>query len=597
MTQETIDDFYTSLIKSTGCDVDTNGIMTVTAKNKTDQVTLNTNGTDRIVRLPTYANLRDPCPDTTVFFHPLAENLERGKSEVFDMLHRRMVSKLNSVMTITGVGLLTLQLSPQLHTKFNKEQMEIMRMISESNDKSALNWAQIAMHPVLKMPDRLDQWGINIFIKKKGKYKGQEYKRVGVTGFPAYEEIVKGERYYKTEGKDAKMIGRVVDYKTYQQVMEAIFPDIKTIGAYDAGYDGAVAPNLIAFLKAVEQVGSRLNYVSDTLADFFSQVGVEPELSRMDLSWRNTINDADRLASWLRKIPSLEGNAGRPDLRALKEDQEPVREERREEPRVPPRQETRTEKRDDPLPWEDDKRDAPTNKYGLSVSWAKKGGGNVKDLDEDRRRQREAELDEEERRRESLRRQRDEEDRARAERRNRTSSREDDDREARRRERDAEERRARGDDRDDRDSDRESSPVLKENGKLNFSAALRAKPEIARGTRTEEELRERERGSRRRYRDDRDYDRDSRYRGRYRDDQDYDDDDYDDRDYRRRYRDDDRDYRERDRYRDDRDYRSRYRDDRDDRDYRDRYRDDRDDRDYRGRDRGRGSGLRRLGWG
>lgn len=570
MIYDTIEELYTEMIRATGYDVDSKGIVTMTVKEKTSDITVDTNGTERILMLPTYDNLRDPRPETHVFFHPLAENIERGKSEVFDFYHRRLINKINSLVAIIGVGLLNLQNNPNLHIGLNKEQMDIMKVISESSEKSPLNWAQLSLYPVTKMPDRMDKWGVNIFIKKKGKFEGKEYKRVGVVGFPAFEFIEGGGQYFKDDSKDASRIGRIQDYKTFVQVMKAIFPEIKSIEAYNAGVDTSIAPNLIAFLRAVRQLGRRMNYVVDTMTDVFAKIGVDDKLARLSIDWIDNFDDDNhsKLSNFLRMIPSLEGNAGRPDFRALAEEREPKKEKARDEP-------SKTEA----LPWEDEpaprketrsvrddrSESAPTNAYGLKVTWASKGGGTVKDLIGEREREQREERDRREReieeRRRREREEREEEDRRiRARREREREERDDEDRRRRERQRERDEEeyesrnRGRERDRDERprERDREPEPERTESGKLNFAAVLRNNPSLARGTRTEEELRERDRdrgrgrgwGRDRYY--DRDYERDDRGRGYGRDrDRDYRDRDYRDRDYDRDRgygRDRDRDY-------------------------------------------------------
>lgn len=553
-----INDFYTSILSTCNAVVtDKNRILIAHDPNNPSPAIAQ--GKELV--LPTRDNLTNRDYDKDIFFHPLSENIQRGESDVFRFIKTNTVLKISAAICFIGNVLLKLQEDPARQRKMNQEQIDLMLPISSADAKSAANFLKIATQYLREKEDTKKKPLVSIFLKKMGTYNAVTFRRVAVVSFPCYEAIKQGTRFTAGEGSKAKDIARAADYETFQQVMKSIFPGIDNLEDYNHAYDGMIAPIMVAFYRSIGKLSERINYVIDTIEPLAKELNIDVTPGRIPNDWLQAFEDEymDKLASFKRSVPSLNGNDGELEDRVQLPDRKPS---------VPAKEVVTPEKRtaEPEVSRRDDRDDAPRpdNKYGIVATWASpQGKTTVKSTAiEDERIERERREREEYEKERRLRR---EEEERRYEQRQRE-----------REDRDVRQPPDRRDDRRDDRDDRSEPSTRTKDGKLNFSALLDRDPYERELKRREEEdryyeerRREREGRDDRRYRDDdRDY-RDSRY----------DRDDRYDRD--RRYRDDDRDDRRIDRYGSDR-YRNRddrrYRDDRDDRyddrrsSYRDRYR-------------------------
>lgn len=519
-------------------------------------ISAETNGTrlkpkidDKLIYMPRDDVLRSGTDDIVVF-HPLSEQITRGESEVFKYFKRIALVKLISSFTVLGHGLLQLQDHPVLQRKMTSDQTDIIKGITASDKSSGMNWVKLCLMQLKDAPNRTDTWPIDIHMRRNGKYKDKAYRRVAVVRFPLFERIFAGENIVKD---DSTNMFRSKDQKTFQEIAKAIFPTIDDLGSeeYNSGYDDTLGPFTVCFLKSFKKLADRINFVTETMMEHLSTIGVDSKLILIDTEVLKVIDSEDlsELAAAAKSVPALKYNMGVSDqnesdnvpkertvngfkVTPVRESEKPVQSAKGEST------DRSTEKGSSHVSKKDDN-------TGLTEA-------QIAQRDEARRKREEFEKRQKEDREYEAERLRRREERSRDSDRD---YRRDDDRDYRDRERtrsrddDGRERDRRYPEKDD-DVVRSSDP-----NKVSISEILSKSPSVFKGTRTEEEERMREdrrygRSRRSRY-DDRDYDDDDRdYRYRDRDRGRYDDRDYRDRDYRDR----DRDYRDRDR---DRGYRGR----------------------------------------
>lgn len=493
--------------------------------------------------LPAPEYLRSPDTEKQVFFHPLCEQITRRESEVFLFLKRSIMVKLITSMTQLGAQLLNLQTDVSAQRRMSIDQLEILKLIPESDKKSIENWNKLMMLSLKEDRDRMDRWALNVFIRRNGQHDGKSYRRVAVVNFPLFERLASGEIFTHTSGGEEKNLYRTKDYTMFRQVAKAIFPEIDDVtnGRYNVGYDDTVGPYTIAFMRAVLKLANRINEVIDLLSGPFEEVtpGIS-SLMKISTAWEHLVSPEgqEELSDLARTVPLLQHNAGatldgsdvpetpavNPSSRApggfkiqempvvARKDPEPVR---REEPKAP-------EASSGSINFDTSGMTQEQIQERLEVQRRREEYLKKQREDEQYERERRERRDAYERERQEL------EDRHRRER---------DDRP-----RDYDRRDSYGrDDRDDRD-DRPSAPAASD-GKITM-ADIDKRTDAFRNTRAYEEEQEsrRDGGRRSRYRDDRDDryndrdryydDRGSRY-DRYRDDRDYDRYDRGSRDYDR----------------------------------------------------------------
>lgn len=313
MSQDSILSFYSSLLATAGCTVDSEDrVFFQIGDEKPQPLTVG----GKHLLIPTESALRSYDKETQAFFHPLSENIQRGESDVFKVFKRHVTTRIINAMSGLGVALLTLQMRPDIQRNMNQDQMELMLRLASADAKALSSFQLMVFRSIGENPDRLDQWALSFYPKRNGTFEGTVHRRVTVTSFPTYNHIKAGGKITKGAGKDEKDIYRKQDYATYIEVMETLFPDLIMLKAngvtedYNAPGDASVAPILTSFLRAVAKVATRLNDVTETLGallDAPTRAAVT-----IPLEWEDTVRheSRDALIRLQRRVPTLSGNDG-----------------------------------------------------------------------------------------------------------------------------------------------------------------------------------------------------------------------------------------------------------------------------------------------
>lgn len=258
-----------------------------------------TSGGKRMV-LPTREVQANPDKSNIVIFHPLAENLFRGESEVMLQYRNAINLTLNlRLMDLLG-HLIELASSPAQHGRLKPPHLATMALLKDADQKTYDAWEAIRN---AMPPGDSEKCVVHIFLKKNATVGGRNYRRGAIVSFPLYEELTK-EGALSVFG--VKL--RKKDHAAFKQLLELVFPGIEEKNSYSRGGDNEFAPSLDALLKAVLAVGSQIN----AMVDVFEDVLDIEELRYAD-TWVEEASNLDVFANELRLLPPQVGNEGSTD--------------------------------------------------------------------------------------------------------------------------------------------------------------------------------------------------------------------------------------------------------------------------------------------
>ncbi len=251
--------------------------------------------------LPTQEHLANPDKSAIVLFHPLAESITRGESEVLEKYRSLLMLRFNMVAAELMAQLLSIAISQDEHAKLSPDQSEFLSKVKTVDAKTYDLFKKI----LGAMPaDQAARRIVGIFLKKTGSVGGKRHKRVGVVSFPLYQEL-------KREGSDIWGIKcRVKDKESLIALMEFMFPQIEVEGSYNRGSDSDVAPNLDALMQAALAIVLPLNDITST---FENQLGDEEHQGNeyfIDCDWQDTFVNLGVMLKEIRSVPMQAGNEG-----------------------------------------------------------------------------------------------------------------------------------------------------------------------------------------------------------------------------------------------------------------------------------------------
>lgn len=249
----------------------------------------------KMLVIPTEEWLNDPDWDNTIPFHPLSENTQRKKSEVLERLTLAVCNRLYQVGTTLLCFLAELAADTDRHKTLTPEQRDFLREMPEADKRTVDDIRKLAK---AKLSFKGDNAFINIFIKRGGMWKGEEYSRVAVTTFPIADQ----------ENNDDKKIFdvtfRVRDRDALFRVLRWIFPNFdKSIDEYSYGSRSSVAPNFHCLMMAFANLAFDLNRVTKIFKESFEEL----EGLYIGTNW---VKNMAELTDYRNDIPPLEGNIG-----------------------------------------------------------------------------------------------------------------------------------------------------------------------------------------------------------------------------------------------------------------------------------------------
>lgn len=286
-------ELYESILKAACLSVDNDGFVSVKLQNDNSPSMVN----GKRLALPTQKHLANPQPDSKMLFHPLAENIMRGESEVITKLRHSFNVRFNFTFAALGQSLLQIASSVAEHHKLTPEQSEVLSALKDADETTAINFSKIMINSIKNDPGKAF---VNIYLKRGGKIGDKKYARIGVVSFPFYEQL---------QNKDEDVCGvklRVKDRATLKALCEYIFPAIKNTEAYNAGSDSQIAPFLEALMKTVKCLAMCFNDIFDLFNKHID--GYEELVFNSD--WVEGLDNLPSMMGEIRMIPIQAGNEG-----------------------------------------------------------------------------------------------------------------------------------------------------------------------------------------------------------------------------------------------------------------------------------------------
>lgn len=288
---------YESILDAGGLISDKEGFVSVNSKKfGVDKNTPCLVDGKRLV-LPTDQQLRSPNNGDRIVFHPLSENALRGESEVVTKLRNVLTIRLNYTIAALMNAIIDITQDTNTHKYLTPEQSEILSIAPEIDDKSAIDFTQLA---IKVMNEESKSSFVTIYLKRSGTIGSNRYARIGVVSFPLYEELCK-------DGDTCLGVRlRKKDRQSFKAVLEYILPRINEPESYNRGSDSEVAPYLDALMKTFMAVGAKLN---DCVELLDSKLDCK-ELLVINSEWVDSFDNLSLLMKKIRMIPMQLGNEG-----------------------------------------------------------------------------------------------------------------------------------------------------------------------------------------------------------------------------------------------------------------------------------------------
>jgi hypothetical protein len=233
-------------------------------------------------------------------FHPLAENLLRGESEVMQHFRNAINLTLNMRLLDLLGHIVELAASPAQHGHLKPAHLTLITILKDADQKTFEAWD--AIRQAMPLSDS-SKCIAHIFIKKNAQIGGRNFRKGAIVSFPLYEELTK-------EGSNGAfgVKLRKKDHAAFKQLLEAVFPGIEEKNSYSRGGEATMAPTLDALLRAVLGLAGQINSVVDTFEDV-----LDISTLRYDDAWVEDAANLDKFEGELRLLPPQVGNEGSTD--------------------------------------------------------------------------------------------------------------------------------------------------------------------------------------------------------------------------------------------------------------------------------------------
>ena len=287
--------FYESILLTAGFSIGSDGAISLALEEPVVPMTI---GQRRLV-LPTPQQLKGGDWTKRIGFHPLAENILKGESEVFSRYRATLNRRLNQITAGLILELLYIAASPAEQRNLNGAQSEYLVKVKDADERTYESIRKLlAKLPIDDPANNL----ISLTMKRNGTIGKERYPRVCVVGFPVYEAAV--------ASKDHTVMGvklRVKDIEVLKAILEYIFPNLQAPEAhYSKGSDSKVAPYTVALLSSTYSLIERTNEIT-TL--FWGNNSEKYNVYALRDDWFSLIRDLSPLVKEIRLIPNLESTA------------------------------------------------------------------------------------------------------------------------------------------------------------------------------------------------------------------------------------------------------------------------------------------------
>lgn len=280
-------EIYKEILHAVGCKVLTDGSIvykSVTGGENTD-VNIQIGKKVKKLVLPTKELMRNGEWDELVAFHPGAENIFSGQSEVFNWLSMRVAGVLHDNIQILVGSIMLLGRSEELRGKLNMSQMELLREFGDmdaASDKLLLDICKKSTQICGKYPL------LSVKMDRSGKIDDETFSRT-CTLIP---HVI---------SNPTKMCGvtptSIKSGKTVRAIYERVFPSVRAYGS-----NSVEAPYLYSLLDLFYNTSVHLNGVKAVLGKYV-------DMAEMPTKWYEKSKDIGKLTKIHLNHP-LTGNTG-----------------------------------------------------------------------------------------------------------------------------------------------------------------------------------------------------------------------------------------------------------------------------------------------
>lgn len=284
--------FYTKVVNSLGLVAGENGLLSLQL-DEDNKVPVSIN--DKRLALPTQTVLKEANWDQIVAFHPLAEKINRGESEVIKKTRHLINFRLSVVLSELVTQLTYIAADKNYHEKLSPQQQQLLEVLPKANAKTFESYRKIIEASSIKGKRRL----VNVYLKHGGKYHGKDCARVAVGHFPVRDEF---------DNDDKTIFGVKLaskkDMKGFADLFEYLLPDSGEVDAYSYGSTSMEAPYFDALMHAYIKIAKQLNKI----AHLFRKHLEDADALKTDVAaFEDELKD---LSFYHDLIPTLAGNDG-----------------------------------------------------------------------------------------------------------------------------------------------------------------------------------------------------------------------------------------------------------------------------------------------
>jgi hypothetical protein len=243
--------------------------------------------------LPLPEQLRNFDSKQKIIFHPMAENIFKGESEIIQLLKKRICIKLNISTAAIIQALINIVASPDLHGRMNPQQAELFSVNMDADVKTLTNFVKIMTVGIKTKPESAF---VSMYLNRGGVYRGSKHSKVSVMTFPLYEQLTKEAKV--PNGISLEHL-RIKDKDCITKLFQFIFPGLEMPEQYNYGADTTIAPFLDALMMGSARVASKINDIVELYKDYID----DAESVMFTSEWLDDIVNMDNLKNDIRRIP------------------------------------------------------------------------------------------------------------------------------------------------------------------------------------------------------------------------------------------------------------------------------------------------------
>ena len=249
---------------------------------------------------PLYLPLPEVLRDVTdkVIFHPLTETSFTSESKVCQMLTKAINVRINMSATIIAQALLALAASSEMHKQLTPSQTELILALGDVDATTVSNLVAVINKSLEK--EASYKLIVNLYLKQGGVLNDVKYRRSAIISFPFMDNI---------EQEDYKNIKfRSKDKAVYEKLFRFMFPNMEVENSYSFGSNSIRAPYIHALFFGAVRVASEINNLANEFKDYIREDDLA--MCLYNTEWYNSLEDLDKLAPLIQKIPAQSDNEG-----------------------------------------------------------------------------------------------------------------------------------------------------------------------------------------------------------------------------------------------------------------------------------------------